>query len=474
VSHDEYSVGAGDYDDVDEVALPAFLFDPVGVLRRRWPWMILILVAGLALGGAYLQFREPVYRARATVLVASQKISEQFVQATVETDPLEKVSAILGELMSRRQLAAMINEYSLYVPDDGAESTLTMEEKVSIMREQIQIGEDRSNTAGFRSRSTASVFEIVFSDRDPVKAANVANDLASGFQDIHIRMRSRQARLTTEFLGRELTQVEKELGELERKITIFKQTYRGQLPSELATNLGRLDRLQAQRQSLALQIVGAESRLATLAASGTDLDPDSAEASMRSLQIRYKEQRSLYTEEHPNVVSVASQIDLLKREIINRAGSSSATGSVEADAARLTLVALRKQLEETVAEFEDLDRRVGLVPKRHEELAGMEQRAEILQESHREFLRKVNQAELAEAVELAQQGERATLLDAALPPTDPESSTLFAVIVILIGSFGATVGFAILLELIDSVIVSSDEIEQEFGLPVLGSIPTLD
>jgi capsular polysaccharide biosynthesis protein len=65
-------------------------------------------------------------------------------------------------------------------------------------------------------------------------------------------------------------------------------------------------------------------------------------------------------------------------------------------------------------------------------------------------------------------------LDAALPPTDPESSTLFAVIVILIGSFGATVGVAILLELIDSVIVSSAEIEQEFGLPVLGSIPTLD
>lgn len=475
MSRDEYSMGSVDPDEGgDDAGLPGFLRDPIGVVKRRWVWMALILVAGFVAGGAFLRLREPVFRARGTVLVASQKISEQFVQATVETDQLEKVSAILGELLSRRQLAGMIEEHDLYPSDEG-DDPLTMEEKVDLMRSQILIGQDRSNAGGQAASSSATVFEVVFSDHNPVKAAEVANDLAAGFTDSHLRMRSRQARLTTEFLRRELTQTEKELSELERKITVFKQTYRGQLPSELQTNLGRLDRLQSQRQSLALQIAEAESRLATLAASGTDLDPDSPEAILRGLQRRYKEQRSLYTKDHPNVVSLASQIAMLNEQIEERPESDRAhVGSVEAEAAHLTLIELRRQLVETVAEFEELDRRVALVPERHEELASMEQRAEILQESHREFLRKVNQAELAEAVESAQQGERATILDAAFPPTRPESSPIVALAAILIGSIGAAFGIAILLELIDAVLVTSDEIERKYGLPVLGSIPGID
>ncbi len=155
-------------------------------------------------------------------------------------------------------------------------------------------------------------------------------------------------------------------------------------------------------------------------------------------------------------------------------GSAESAGSTQADAARLTLIELRRQLDETVAEFDELDRRVALVPERHEALARMEQRAEILQESHREFLRKVNQAELAEAVESAQQGERATILDAAVPPADATSSPVKAMFVLFVGALGAAAGLAIVLELVDAVIVSTDEIEQHFRLSVLGSIQRID
>jgi len=99
--------------------------------------------------------------------------------------------------------------------------------------------------------------------------------------------------------------------------------------------------------------------------------------------------------------------------------------------------------------------------------------AEILRESHREFLRKVNQAELCEAVESAQQGERATILDPAVPPTQPTSSPLKMLVVLIVGTFGAAGGVAVLLELIDSVIVSDSELEQRYRMPVLGSIPKM-
>ena len=70
----------------------------------------------------------------------------------------------------------------------------------------------------------------------------------------------------------------------------------------------------------------------------------------------------------------------------------------------------------------------------------------------------------------AQQGERATVLDPAVPPTRPASSPLIILFAFAIGTIGASVGIAVLLELVDAVIVSDSEIEAAYGLPVLGAV----
>ena len=455
----------------ETVGLPSFLVDPVGVLRRRWRAMLAVLVVGLASTAFYVQGQRPTYLARATVLVTSQRISEEFFRPTVASDQLEKLSAIVGELLSRQKLASLIQRYDLYPNVEGVKS-LTLEEKVELMRENIVLGPDETRGGNQSRNSSAIVYEFTYRYYDPQQAADVTNDLARGFNDTHLRIRSRQARLTTEFLGRELKQVESELAELEHTIAEFKQKYRGQLPSELRMSLGRLDRLQSQRQSLALQIAEAETRLANLAASGDDVDPDSPESLLRSLRSRYEQQRILYTPDHPNVVSIRRQIETMEEELEGQSAASrlNTNSSTVAGAARLTLIELHRQLDETVRAYDELDRRVGLVPMRGEQLASMEQRAEIYRESYREFRRKVNQAELAEAVESSQQGERATILDAAVPPSKPDSSSLKLAIVMLLGTFGLAGGIAVVLELIDAVIIGPNEIEQQYRLPVLGSI----
>jgi len=461
-----------DTDGEGGAGLPGFVHDPIGVLERRWIPMVVVLFTGIALIGVYVQTRVPEYQARATVLVASQRISESLIRSTVDSDQLEKVSAILGELLSRRKLIELIEEHELFPPPSEGPG-LTMEEKTTTVRGSILIRPDRTNHANHDAESSATVFEVLFRHESREKAAAVANDLANGFTDIHLRMRSRQARITTEFLRRELRKTEEELAAQESAITRFKQSHRGALPSELGTSLGRLDRLQSQRQSLALQIANAESRLATLAASGTDVELDSPQAMLRGLRLRYKEQRALYTDDHPNIVSLRNQITNLEKRLADETDGEASSGSAPADAARIELTALRSQLDETVAEYERLDSLVELVPEHAETLAALEQRAEILRENYREFLRKVNQAELSEAVESAQQGERASVLDPAVPPWDPTSSPLKAVAVLLIGTLGAAFGTAVLLELVDSVVVTESEIERNYRLPVIGSVSKL-
>jgi len=455
------SAGANGDSEREGFRIPTLVSDPAGLLLRRWKWMLAMLVVGLGLTGIVVRLREPSYLGYATVLVTSQRISEEFFRPTVESDPLEKISAILGELTSRQNLISLIEKHGLY-PDKEGEDELTMEDKVDLLRKDAVVAPDTSHGAA-RPGSSAVVYGIAYRSPDPRIAADVANDLAGGFIDTHLRMRSRQARLTTEFLRRELSQVETDLAEQERAITAFKQQYRGELPGELATNLSRLDRLQSQRQSLALQIAEAETRQATLAATAQP-GAESPETRLRALKARRAELSAIYTPEHPSIASINRQIAAAEADVA--ANPTEGPGATPAS----NLAELHRQLAATVAEFQSLDVQVAATPKRQEELAALEQRAEILRENHREFLRKVSQAELAEAVESAQQGERATILDKAVPPRDPENSSLKYILAGVVGSFLMAIAVGVLLEVIDSVIVGAEEIERDFQIPVLGSV----
>ena len=168
-------------------------------------------------------------------------------------------------------------------------------------------------------------------------------------------------------------------------------------------------------------------------------------------------------------MSLASQIEKLEEAAAG--GTRSTTSSPMADAARIELAELRRQLAAASSEIERLEGLVVLVPQRAEELAALEQRAKILRENNTEFLRKVNQAELSEAVESAQQGERASILDAAVPPWEPSSSPAKVVAILLVGTFGLAGGPAAFLELVDAVIVGESDVERVYRMPVLGAAP---
>ena len=442
-------------------SLPGFLLDPVGIAQRRWKWLLGVLSLGLAATGFYARSLDLTYLSSASVLVTSQRISEEFIRPTVESDQLEKVAAILGELMSRQSVVALIERHSLYRNVEGNEK-LSMEDKVARFREATTIEPD-TKLGAVPPGSSAVIYSISAYQDSAENAAAVANDIAGSFIDTHLKMRSRQARLTTEFLRRELGQVEQDLAKQESAITSFKQQFRGELPGELETNLSRLDRLQMQRQSLALQIAETETRLTAIATTGPSLD--SPVVRLKNLRVRHDELASIYTPEHPSVLAISRQIASLERDVAALPADASSPGSPAS-----AIGELRRQLAATVFEFEDLDQRVGSTPKRQEELAALEQRAEILRETHREFLRKVSQAELAEAVESAQQGERATILDKAVPPEDPDNSPMKYIVAGIVVSVMMAVGVAVLLEIVDSVIVSDAELEQRYQLPVLGSI----
>ena len=82
-------------------ALAAFARDPIGILKRRWLWMLLIMTVGFGATFGGVMTREARYLAQTTILVSSQTIPEAFVRTTVVEDSLSHINAIVGQVLSR-------------------------------------------------------------------------------------------------------------------------------------------------------------------------------------------------------------------------------------------------------------------------------------------------------------------------------------------------------------------------------------
>jgi uncharacterized protein involved in exopolysaccharide biosynthesis len=416
------------------------LRDPVGVLRRRWRWMLLALLVGFLAVGVFAYVWEPRYVAIATVQVASQPIPVEFVRTTVSEDSIDRINVMVGAMVSQKTLSKLVEEFDLY---PRLRERLPMVEILMRIRTGISFAEGRPSGKGARSRS-ARLYEISYQSSDPKVAAGVANALASTFVTTGVQMRSQRAETTTAFLRKELERGEKALREQNQEIREFKELYRGELPDELEANLRHLERLQLQRQSLAMRIADAETRLALLVS-----DERSPDARLAALRAALAEEVAVHTERHPNVISLRSQIAALEQEMTaSKVGQVGSSHSAMVDAATRAVSQMRKELANTEAEIESVDARVARTPARQLEIGALEQRASVLRENYIEFLNKVQEAELAENLELAQQGERIT-----------------------VGAFLFSIGVGLLFELLDPVVLSARQVESVSGMPVLGSVP---
>ncbi len=456
-------------DEAEAGQLPAFVTDPRGVLRRRWHWMAGVVAIGVVATAVFVASIPVTYLASATLLVSDQQIPEQFVSVTVPSDPLDRVDALVGEILSRERLAPLVEKHKLYAELRGKTAMLDL---VALARTNIGVGPADVVAQKRRGGPPASVYAIAFRDGNPKVAADVANDLATLFTAATTRIRGQQARLTSDFMRAELERSERELREQERQVSEFKERYRGELPTELQTNLSKLDRLTSQRQAVMTQLSIAETRLADMTQLGDFSSPTSAYSRLSALRAKLATEMAVNTDEHPNVIATRRQIEALEHEIAAGGGSMSGDPSQEIAlrTAKQEVADLKTQLTRMAAESEELEAKVARTPEREEEMTALSQKVSVLQETYLSNLRKLQAAELSESVESAQQGARVQVLDRAVPPTEPERTRIKYLFAGLAASLLGACGLALLLELIDPVIVSAKQIETELGLAVLGSI----
>jgi uncharacterized protein involved in exopolysaccharide biosynthesis len=269
------------------------------------------------------------------------------------------------------------------------------------------------------------------------------------------------------FLRSALESTEKELREQSSRVTEFRQSHRGELPDEQETSLRRLELLSTQRDSLSTQITAKEDRLLSISSQGSEASESAA--LLGDLRRQLAREIAIHTDEHPNVIALRDRIARLKEA--NRNDPLPPATSRIVDDERREVKRLREQRDRIDAELAELNQRVDRIPRVAEELAALQQKETVLRDDYTAALRKVEQAELAESLEVAQQGGQVSILDNAAQPSSPKTPRSLVLLAGLAATIGLALGVAVLLELIDPVVVSARQIEDLSNRPVLGAVP---
>ena len=436
-------------------------------IRRRW--IILVPLFITIICGIYIAATTPkIYEASTLVIVQPQQVPKDFVRPAVAEEAEALLGTISQQILSRTNLERTIYDFGM-MPKNNP--TGGLEDIVDGLRNNISIKVRRD-------RQGADTFWISYKGGNPQKVADITNALATNFIDSTSVERGLQASGTSTFLDDELKSIRKKLLEMEAEIKDYRQQFMGELPEQLDSNLSRLQGLQSQLtakeaslREIKLNIAELESQ-PSIVTDGT-MNPNDVE----NLEERLAELLMRYTENHPDVTRLKRRIEELKRQ--GMGGGNNGSGIQTASSRRISelardKMALERQIALLNSQIQIFQRRVEETPKREQELISLKRDYENMNNIYSSLEKRKLESEISVNMEMKQKGEQFQIIDAAIPPKTPIEPNLERIFLLTLGvGFAIGCGLAYLLEFLDSSYRNPENVEQDFKIPVIATIPAI-
>lgn len=303
------------------------LRDYIQIARRRKFLIIVPALVLMLIGAVVVILLPPLYESEATILIEQQQIPTDLIKSTVTSYADERIRLIEQRIMTVANVSKIIEKYHLY-PRERAK--LSISELVDIFRENTRVEMINADVVSMGRGSKATIaFKLVFTDKNPATAQQVANELVTLFLSENVRSRTMRAEETTKFLEEEADKFKIEIQKIENAIAEYKQKYSESLPELLPINLATLNRLENEIQQLNLQERMLNERRVNLNAQlaitspvlvSNPVNAESAapvHSSLEELQILERSLLSKYSPSHPDVVRVRRQIESQMQETEN-------------------------------------------------------------------------------------------------------------------------------------------------------------
>lgn len=454
----------------------------VGVLRRRWPYLAIIIPASILIS-VFIAFTKPaIYKSSATILLEASSIDDKLLKTTVVSYANQQIELVQRTVLTAERLENVVKEIDPYPDMPG----LSAREKANMVIGDTSI--QKVDPITLEPLVESSAFTLDYYNTSPKIAAAIAEKLAELFLMYNRETRTAQARDTYNFLLTTSKSLEKQILDLEGRISTFKTKYGDALPEALSRNENALERLQREKDSLEAQIRLIEQQESLLKLQLSQISPTLVAdkggdiyTQLGTLRAQLAEAQQKYTPDHPDVKrltraiqTLADQAKLGNPQNVRPDNPEYMRVSSELNAVRSNLAALRSNVARAGTQIADYERRLTQTPGVEREYIQLTREREIAQGQYGEIQSKLREAEISQSLESESKGERLTLIRKPRASSKPDSPNRLGIILlgIVLGG-GLAVGIAAFRESADPNVRASQDVTDIADLPLIGSIPSM-
>ncbi|NUT01646.1 MAG: lipopolysaccharide biosynthesis protein [Sphingomonas sp.] len=423
------------------------------------PFVLLTLI------GIVTAFTLPtLYRSSATMLVESQDLPTDIVQAPGTGEIEQRIAKIREQVLSRGDLISLIEQNDLYPAERRSKP---MSYVVDKMRKSTTVGA-LAGDIGQSGNSKESTIAITMSYDypEPAKAQAVMQAYVTQFLRMDSDEVEDQANLTVRFLQEQAGKLQTQISAIEEQITALK-TQNGMVLSgagapafmDTGSYTAQITSLESENRRLLAQ---------SRTGGGSDSQLAQAEAALAAAQ-------ATYSDSHPDVIAARERVATLRRAAQNNPGGSATTSLIQEQiqANNASIAQLRAARDAAVSRVNTAIAGQARGPAILERASQLENQANAFREQYKTVAANLMRAQGSARLANEQRAERLSLVEPPNMPDQPQWPNRPIMIGAGAGA-GLAVGFllAMLIELLNRPMRSPAQV-QSMGLPILGVVPIL-
>ncbi|MFL5238734.1 MAG: AAA family ATPase [Rhizomicrobium sp.] len=468
-------------------------FDRVGdVLRRQWPLIAAAVGASLVLVVVYLVLAKPMYTANARIMMdtrQTQVLDKDSGTNSALIDPGFVDSQV--EIINSDDLILSVVR-RLHLTDDpefngsnpGLLSAITGKltgpfgrgEPPSQERLERAVVESIQGNLRVERLLTTYVLSLSYRAHSPDEAAKIANAVADAYLVGALEAKYQSTKRATEWLQQRSVELSEQATASDRAVQSFKAehnivgTSRGlmseQQLSDLNTQLVQARGATAEAKAR-LDRIGAISDQDLAQPTVTDALNNAVITRLRAqyldLAAQYADWSRRYGKTHLAAVNLANKMDELRKNIADELHRIGDAYRSDYEIAKTREASLEKSMKELVAQ-------AGHTGQAEVKLRDLESAADTYRNLYNNFLEKLQSATQNQSFPLSE----ARLISTATKP-DRKSSprTVLALVGGLVGGLCLGLGAAFARELLNDVLRTPGEVEDELGVKCLGVLPDI-
>ncbi len=458
------------------------------VWLKRWYILITAWVA-CVVGWAVTINMPDQYKASARVHLDTQSVLRPLLRGlAIGTSSSRQVQLMVTTLYSRPNLEKVARMTDM---DLGAQTDQEFDEIISDLKSDLDLS---------KVTRDQNIYEVSYTHEDRALAKRVVQAVLTVFAENALGKNREGSATAKRFLDAEIKNYERRLKESEQKLVEFKRRNIGNLSGSGADYYQRLQaamvdveqvkliltEARKERGSIIEQIEDQESEsedLFMFDEMGTADSHSSYDGRIAVLQAKLDEMFLKYTDKHPDVITLNSQlVDLLaKREEELKSRTTNINTETEnpllqslklnLSAVETKIAALQARVKAYAAKVAELNRMVNTIPAVEAEVADLNRDYNVVKGKYTELLTRREQAALSQKANQVSDDIEFKVIDPTRVPFEPAGPPriLFSSIVLLVGLVMG-VGVALLLALIRPTFSTIRMLSLSTDLAVLGSV----